>query len=134
MVRLDRRAKAVTFETVLPEPALRVRGVRDQILQVVLNLLLNAVQAMPDGGEIRLETDRRDGAVVLSVTDTGVGMDETVRRRLFDPFFTTRQDGTGLGLAISYSLVHAHGGRIEVASAPGRGSRFTVVLPQEGAR
>lgn len=134
MVRLDRRAKAVTFETVLPEPSLSVRGVRDQILQVVLNLLLNAVQAMPDGGEVRLEADRRDGTVVVSVTDTGVGMDETVRRRLFDPFFTTRQDGTGLGLAISYSLVHAHGGRIEVESAPGRGSRFTVVLPQKGAR
>lgn len=132
MVRLDRRAKAVAFETDLAEPSLRVRGVRDQILQVILNLLLNAVQAMPEGGRVRLEGARRGGAVVLSVADTGVGMDETVRRRLFDPFFTTRKEGSGLGLAISYSLVHAHGGRIEVESAPGRGSRFTVVLPEKG--
>lgn len=131
MVRLDRRAKGVTFETELAEPSIRVRGVRDQIVQVILNLLLNAVQAMPEGGRVRLEAARRDGSVALSVADTGVGMDETVRRRLFDPFFTTREKGTGLGLSISYSLVHAHGGHIEVESAPGRGSRFTVVLPEE---
>lgn len=132
MVRLDRRAKSVSFETEVPEPPLRMRGVRDQILQVVLNLLLNAVQAMPEGGRVRLEAARHDGTITLSVADTGVGMDEVVRRRLFDPFFTTREEGTGLGLSISYSLVHAHGGRIEVESAPGRGSRFTVVLPEEG--
>lgn len=131
MVRLDRRAKGVTFETELAEPSIRVRGVRDQIVQVILNLLLNAVQAMPEGGRVRLEAARRDGTVALSVADTGVGMDETVRRRLFDPFFTTREKGSGLGLSISYSLVHAHGGHIEVESAPGRGSRFTVVLPEE---
>lgn len=133
MAHLDPRAKAVRFETVMPETSLRVRGVRDQFVQVVLNLLLNAVQAMPDGGEVRIEGARQGGATLLSVSDTGVGMDEAVRRRLFEPFFTTRQEGTGLGLAVSYSLVHAHGGRIEVESARGRGSRFTLVLPQEGA-
>lgn len=131
VVRLDRRSKAVRFETVVRGSPIQVRGVRDQILQVVLNLLLNAVEAMPEGGEVRIEGARKDGVVRLSVSDSGVGMDESVRRRLFEPFFTTRDEGTGLGLAISNSLVHAHGGRIEVESVRGRGSRLTVILPQK---
>jgi len=128
VVRLDRRAKGVVFRR-RGGGALVVRGVRDQMVQVVLNLLLNAVQAMEGGGEVVVETALRDGSVAVIVQDSGPGMSEEMLRRLFEPFFTTRPDGSGLGLSISYSLVHAHGGSIEVASREGHGARFTVLLP-----
>jgi two-component system NtrC family sensor kinase len=106
-----------------------VRGVRDQVVQVVLNLLLNAGEAMSGRGTIVVETSFREGDAAIVVQDLGVGMGEKVRERLFEPFFTTKREGTGLGLSISYTLIHAHGGRIDVESEPGRGSRFTVMLP-----
>ncbi|MCF8129424.1 MAG: response regulator, partial [Deltaproteobacteria bacterium] len=118
---------------------------RGQIEQVILNLFLNAWQAMNAGGEIYVETQnvefdgvrtRPHGAepgryVKLSVTDTGVGMDREIQERIFDPFFTTKDmgRGTGLGLASTYGIVKNHGGFIEVESQKGQGSTFTVFLP-----
>jgi len=93
--------------------------------------VLNAIQAMPDGGTLTLRTRVRDGEVVAEVEDTGTGIDPSVRDRIFDPFFTTRDvgEGTGLGLAVSDAIVRAHGGTIEVESEPGRGSVFRVRFP-----
>ncbi len=133
IVSLDRRAEAVAFRRRLAEPSPRVRGVRDQIVQVFLNLLLNAVEAMPEGGEVLIEASQLDGEVRVAICDTGMGLSPEVRARLFEPFFTTKPDGTGLGLSISYSFVHAHGGHIEVNSEKGRGSCFLVVLPSAEA-
>jgi signal transduction histidine kinase len=129
IVRLDRRAREIEFERSLASPSPKVRGVKDQVSQVLLNLLLNAVEAMPEGGSVRTETFQRNGMACVAISDSGPGMDEAVRARLFEPFFTTKPEGTGLGLSVSYSLVHAHGGRIEVESRPGEGSRFAVLLP-----
>ncbi len=129
LVAMDRRAKLIDFDVRFAEPSPRVRGVRDQISQVFLNLLLNAVEAMPEGGPIRVETAQEGGRVNASVIDSGVGMSVTVQRRIFEPFFTSKHEGTGLGLAICYSFVNAHGGSIEVDSREGQGSRFDVVLP-----
>lgn len=106
-----------------------------QMKQVCLNLIVNAVQAMPAGGVLRigLQADREDllgrPAVRLTVTDSGTGIDPAHRSRIFDPFFTTKDDGTGLGLAIVHAIVEAHHGRIDVDSAPGRGTSFSIVLP-----
>jgi signal transduction histidine kinase len=100
---------------------------------VFINLLLNAVEAMPDGGTLEATTVEEAHRVKVMIRDSGVGMNETVRTRLFEPFFTTKQEGTGLGLSICYSLVHAHGGSIDVASEPGTGSCFTVDLPVTAA-
>jgi signal transduction histidine kinase len=134
IVALDSRAKSVTISPRLADPSPRVRGVRDQILQVTVNLLLNAVEAMPDGGQVTVETSQGEDEIELAVSDTGGGIADDVRERLFEPFFTTKDQGTGLGLSISYSLVHAHGGRIEVESRSGGGSRrFGVSLPLAGA-
>jgi len=97
---------------------------------ILLNLLFNAVDAMPAGGEIFIRARSASPAVQLSVSDTGVGMDEQTRRRIFEPFFTTKTDvGTGLGLATAYATVVRWGGTIEVASEPGQGTTFTLTLP-----
>ena len=107
----------------------------NQIKQVLLNLVHNALQAMPDGGKMEISTrslvrDGRDGAL-LSVRDTGVGISPSDQARIFEPFFTTKGDrgGTGLGLSVTYGIVTDHGGQIDVESQPGQGSLFTVWLP-----
>ena len=102
-----------------------------QIRQVLVNLLVNAEQAMPTGGRLEVETRLEDGHVVAAIADTGVGMTEDTRSRLFAPFFTTKDvgEGTGLGLAVASGIVHSHGGTIRVESKIGRGSRFEVRLP-----
>jgi PAS domain S-box-containing protein len=109
-----------------------------QINQVVLNLLVNAMQAIEatrrGGGRIEIAIRLRGDEVVLEVADDGCGIPAAIQPRIFDPFFTTKPvgEGTGLGLAISHGIVADHGGRIEVESAPGRGSRFRVILPVGG--
>jgi two-component system NtrC family sensor kinase len=105
-----------------------------QLHQVLVNLAVNAVQAMPGGGRLTIRTRRADGHVALVVEDTGCGMTEEVRRQIFIPFFTTKDvsEGTGLGLAVVHGIVSAHGGTITVASEPGRGTRFEILLPLAG--
>jgi two-component system, cell cycle sensor histidine kinase and response regulator CckA len=106
-----------------------------EIEQVLLNLAVNARQAMDNGGRIGLLTRRVDRAaaatpwVELVVSDSGAGMDETTRQRIFEPFFTTKGDGTGLGLATVYGIVTQRGGEIDVASQPGVGTTFSVRFP-----
>ncbi len=121
---------------------LRVRGAPDQLKQVILNLLLNAVQATPRGRRVRVSGERRPGKVpgaeyrevegelgVLTVEDEGLGIPPGDLARVFDPFFTTKEEGTGLGLAISRRIVEAHGGRLEAENRPEGGARFTLTLP-----
>ncbi len=108
-----------------------VMGRPAELNEVVTNLILNAIDAMPRGGTLSLRTRSQDDRhVVFTVTDTGIGMTEEVRQRIFDPFFTTKgEEGTGLGLPVSYSIVKRHGGEMRVESRPGGGTTFTVVLP-----
>ncbi|MCX6356676.1 MAG: ATP-binding protein, partial [Candidatus Aureabacteria bacterium] len=107
-----------------------VAGDRGQLCQVFLNLILNAVQAMDGEGSLTLATARGDGkTVTVRISDTGKGIDEKILPNIFDPFFTTRESGSGLGLAVAYRIIEAHKGRIEVASAPGKGTTVTVSLP-----
>jgi signal transduction histidine kinase len=109
-----------------------------QINQVILNLLLNAQQAIEgtgrDGGRIEIGTQANRREVVLEITDDGCGIPQEIHARIFDAFFTTKPvgAGTGLGLSISHSIVSDHGGRIELESTPGQGSRFRVILPVDG--
>jgi signal transduction histidine kinase len=103
----------------------------DQLRQVFLNLILNAVQAMPEGGTLQIHTSRRDDAVVTVFSDSGSGIPPAILPKIFNPFFTTRQTGNGLGLAISQRIVQAHGGQIEVDSGE-QGTTFRVLLPLSG--
>ncbi len=104
---------------------------RSQLHQVIVNLVVNALQAMPDGGKLTIETRVSDRTASLIVEDTGTGMTESVRRNIFTPFFTTKDvnEGTGLGLAVVHGIVAAHGGTIEVESEAGHGARFTIEFP-----
>jgi PAS domain S-box-containing protein len=128
------RHSEVTFEFQF-EPALPlVPCLRDQLKQVILNLSLNAVDAMPNGGQLTITTSispQADG-VWLTFTDTGQGIAPQDLPNIFDPFFTRKAGGTGLGLAISYDIVQHHHGRIEVESEPGRGTTFRIWLPAKG--
>jgi two-component system NtrC family sensor kinase len=116
----------------------RVQANSDHLRQVFLNLLLNALDAMPEGGRLRIATslDEIQGegnqlrqAVQVVFSDTGAGMSQEAQAQLFEPFFTTKPDGTGLGLSIIYQIIQAHSGQIEVESQKGEGTTFTILLP-----
>jgi GAF domain-containing protein/CheY-like chemotaxis protein len=107
----------------------RVAGDPAELREALTNLILNAVDAMPAGGAITLKTAVSDGAVVVSVADTGVGIPEAIRDRIFDPFFTTKGPrGTGLGLSMTYGILERHGARITVESEEGRGTVFRLAF------
>jgi signal transduction histidine kinase len=106
-------------------------AVADQLTQVLLNLVINAAEAMPQGGELTITTARVDNWIDVSFSDTGPGISAEEASKIFEPFYTTKATGTGLGLAISYGIIERHGGRITVTSEPGHGATFTVQLPVE---
>jgi len=110
-------------------PLPQLAGDAGQLRQAVLNLVLNAFQAMPAGGRLTVATRRAGDQAEVSITDTGPGIPREEQGRIFKTFVTTRADGTGLGLPISLRIVAAHGGSIAVRSAPGVGATFTVTLP-----
>jgi signal transduction histidine kinase len=108
-----------------------VWGVRQELEQVFLNLLVNAWHAMPEGGTITITTLRQGAQASIDIADTGCGIPEAHMSRLFEPFFTTKspEQGTGLGLAVAYQLIAGHGGRLEIASQVNQGTTVTVTLP-----
>jgi signal transduction histidine kinase len=108
----------------------RLLGQAAELREVLTNLLLNAIEAMPKGGEITLRTWAEADAVGVAVSDTGVGMTAEVQRRVFDPFFTTKgARGTGLGLSVSQAIIKAHDGTLTVDSGPDCGTTFVITLP-----
>jgi signal transduction histidine kinase len=114
-----------------------VRGQPHALQQVLMNLLVNARDAMPEGGTVRIETSPVTGqeeGVRLLVTDTGPGIPADVLPQISEPFYTTKAAGTGLGLPLSYTIVREHGGRIEVDSAAGRGTTFIITLPGDQSK
>jgi len=108
-----------------------VRGVPDRLQQAILNLVLNAIQAMPQGGLVRVRTGRVDGRVHVAVTDTGPGLPPELAERPFDTRISTKSAGAGLGLPIVRMIVESHGGSVWYRSKPGEGTTFTLVLPAE---
>jgi signal transduction histidine kinase len=118
---------AIRVENVEPLPPISVDP--EQIKQVLLNLVINAVQATPEGGQITLRADLEGNWVRVEVEDEGIGIPPGDMERVFDPFFTTRSCGTGLGLSIAYQIVSQHGGQIAARTNPQRGMTFSVTMP-----
>ncbi|HKG61910.1 MAG TPA: ATP-binding protein [Pyrinomonadaceae bacterium] len=108
-----------------------IQGDAVELREVLVNMIYNAVDAMPSGGEVRVSTQESRDRIVVHITDTGTGMGSDVKQRLFDPFFTTKgKAGTGMGLAVSFGIIRRHEGSIEVDSEPGRGTTFKISLPK----
>lgn len=105
-----------------------IKGDPDSLQEIFVNLIQNAIEAMPDGGNLIINTYREDGRVGVEVSDTGKGIPEEIRERIFDPFYSTRHEGVGLGLSIVYRIVREHGGDIQVMSEVGKGSTFKLLF------
>lgn len=116
------------------DPGYALTADRDMIRRAVFNLVLNALDAMPEGGRLYIAAVSQDDAMLLQVADTGPGLEPEAARRAFEPFFTTKAGGTGLGLAIVDRIVDVHGGRVTAANAPEGGAVFTLRLPQTAER
>lgn len=126
------RLQHVALEAHLPGTALRIAGQRDRLKQAILNVAINALEAMSDGGALELRLEALAEHAEVRISDSGPGIPEEIRPRIFDMHFTTKTSGTGIGLYVARSIVEAHGGEISVGSAPGRGSEFRLRLPALG--
>lgn len=123
------RGASVRVRHRAPAHKVWVLGDADRLRQALLNLTINAVQAMPDGGVLSVRTRVVVDLVEIAVSDTGIGMDRATRARAFEPFFTTRVKGTGLGLAVVREIAEAHGAGVSLSSRPGRGTIVRLRLP-----
>jgi two-component system, sporulation sensor kinase E len=126
----------ITVEKVIETPMPSVLADRDQLVQVLINLVMNGIHAMPEGGRLRMSLTREDSHVLLGVSDTGHGMPEEIRSKVFEPFFTTKDfgKGTGLGLTVVKGIIEEHGGTITVESVLNEGTTFWIRLPLETPR
>ena len=127
----EAQAKGITLDVnIETQDVPPISGNAGELREVLTNLIFNALDAMPDGGTVTIRTRRDDTHALLEVADTGAGMTEEVRRRCLEPFFSTKGErGTGLGLAMVYGIIQRHGGDIDILSAPGQGTTFTIRIP-----
>ena len=131
LVRNQTSFRNITIDRNLDESITEVMADMDQIQQVFINIILNASDAMSEGGKLTIESrvGKNGDFIEIEFTDNGCGISEEEKRKIFDPFFTTKESGTGLGLSISYGIIERHGGTINVDSSPGIGTIFTITLP-----
>jgi two-component system, NtrC family, sensor histidine kinase HydH len=124
--------KRIEFRAETPGNLPRLMCDEEQLAQVVLNLAMNAVQAMPEGGEVRLIATQQNGGILIQVRDQGCGIPDEHLDKVFDPFFTTKDGGTGLGLSVVHQIVSQHGGSVKATRNPDRGMTFSLFFPQAG--
>jgi signal transduction histidine kinase len=136
LLKNELKLRQVTFETRIQKNLPRVRIDKSSLQQALLNLFINGIQAMPDGGKLALimEEDPETQGIRIDIKDTGKGIERKDMERIFDPFFTTKKEGegTGLGLSVTYNIIRRHNGTIQVTSTPGQGSCFSIFLPVKG--
>lgn len=132
--RKDAKSRDIAFELAGIDAMPPLAADPHQLKQVFLNLLMNAVHAMPEGGRVTVDAENQANLARIRICDTGVGMSDDVLNHIFEPFFTTRREGTGLGLAIVRKIVEQHGGSIDASSTPGHGTCFTLNWPLAGNR
>jgi two-component system NtrC family sensor kinase len=127
----QQRGENVEFQIETPNDLPPIAGDAGQLQQAVIALATNAIDAMPEGGVLRITSKRNGESVQVEVGDTGVGIPQENITKIFEPFFTTKEigKGTGLGLAVCYGILTEHGGSLDVQSTPGAGTTFTISLP-----
>jgi len=123
------RQNSINLQTSLGQDLPKIMVDPSGIKQVFVNMILNAIQAMPEGGILTIKTRLQDNFICTEFNDTGLGIEPEELTRIFDPFYTTKDSGTGLGLSISHQIIVSHNGAIHVSSTPGEGSVFKVILP-----
>lgn len=129
LVRQEAESAAVTVETDLSSEVSKIKADPDRLAQTLINLYVNSIQAMPDGGKLTVTTRAKDKNLLIYVSDTGKGLPEENLTKIFDPYYTTKASGTGLGLAIVQKIVEAHSGSIEVENSGHEGTTFKITLP-----
>src|SRR6202035_1545809 len=132
LLRSEANRYLISIHTELAEDLPKVMGDRVQLQQVFMNLMLNGIDAMKEasgGSELTIKSEADDVQLLISVSDTGVGLPQGQADQIFKAFFTTKDNGTGMGLPISRSIIESHGGRLWAAGSPGRGATFQFTLP-----
>ncbi len=129
LIQYDSRVQNITIMKELAPNLPTITTDGNQLSQVIVNIILNAADAMPQGGTLTIRSGVRDGSLFIDFEDTGIGIDKQNLKRIFDPFYSTKKDGTGMGLAVSYNIIKKLSGSLLVASELNKGSKFTVVLP-----
>lgn len=130
-LRNEMRSKNIILDESLDQDLGEIKADSERIKQVIWNILLNAIQALPQGGKITLSTKEEKSKIKMTISDTGEGIPQKDLKLIFSPFYSSREEGTGLGLSIAERIVRAHGGNIVVESLPGKGSSFILTLPKK---
>ncbi|NUO83821.1 ATP-binding protein, partial [candidate division KSB1 bacterium] len=128
-MRHEVRHKKIEVEYEIKEKSLQVKFDPVQLRRALLNMIRNAIDAMPKGGKLRIVIERADGNAIIHIQDNGVGISQEQLERIFDPFFTTKDFGTGLGLAVVQQIIDEHRGQISCHSRVGQGTTFSIYLP-----
>jgi signal transduction histidine kinase len=129
LARPQAEAARIRVNVVQEAEGVEVRVDRDLMKQAVLNVVVNAIEAMPDGGELHFEASASEDTAEIRVIDTGVGIPPELREKIFRLYFTTRKEGSGIGLAMTFRIVQLHDGTIDFTSEPGKGTTFIIRLP-----
>jgi two-component system sensor histidine kinase HydH len=138
LFKLEIKDKQIKFSLELSPDISQIQADEDQVRQILMNVIINAIQAISKEGEIKIKTEKAllkgESAIKLIIEDSGVGIPERDFTQIFDPFFSTKEKGSGLGLSIAYKLIEAHQGEIKVESKEGEGTKFVIFLPQKGGK
>ena len=138
LFKLEIEDKQIKFSPELSPDISKIQADEDQVRQILMNVIINAIQAIPKKGEIKIKTEKTllkgEPAIKLIIEDSGIGIPEKDFTQIFDPFFSTKDEGSGLGLSIVYKLIEAHQGEIKVESKEGEGTKFVIFLPQKGGK
>ena len=138
LFKLEIKDKQIKFSLELSPDISQIQADEDQVRQILMNVIINAIQAIPKEGEIKIKTEKAllkgEPAIKLIIEDSGIGITEKDFSQIFDPFFSTKERGSGLGLSIVYKLVEGHQGEIKVESKEGKGTKFVIFLPQKGGK
>jgi len=132
LIRVQAKLQGVALDWQLPDRPILLNCKQVQLRQAFLNLIINALEAMPSGGVLTVRADSQNGVIAIEVCDNGAGIPEALQPRVFDLHFTTKETHTGIGLYVARSVVEEHGGTLEVHSKPGCGACFRVCIPQNG--